>query len=79
MAQDFRSARFWAAELVEQALYPGALAVDATMGNGHDTLWLCGLVGENGHVYAFDVQREAVDRTRALLEGEGMSEQATLF
>lgn len=79
MAQDFRSARFWAAELVEQALYPGTLAVDATMGNGHDTLWLCGLVGENGHVYAFDVQREAVDRTRALLEGEGRSERATLF
>ncbi len=48
MARDFRSARFWAAELIEGALYPGARAVDATMGNGHDTLWLCNQVGGNG-------------------------------
>ena len=79
MARDFRSARYWAAELIEGALCPGARAVDATMGNGHDTLWLCRLVGENGRVYAFDVQREAVARTRALLEGEGVLERATLF
>lgn len=78
MANDFRSARFWAAELVEAALHPGARAVDATMGNGHDTLWLCRLVGESGRVTAFDVQPEAVSRTRALLEGEGMLERAEL-
>ena len=76
MAQDFRSARFWAAELIETALCPGARAVDATMGNGHDTLWLCRQVGETGHVYAFDVQPEAVERTRALLDGEGVAERA---
>ena len=78
MAGDFRSARFWAAELVEAALGPGSRAVDATMGNGHDTLWLCRLVGEKGRVDAFDVQREAVDRTRALLESEGVLERAGL-
>ena len=32
MANDFRSARFWAAELIEPALREGARAVDATMG-----------------------------------------------
>lgn len=79
MARDFRSARFWAAELIEGALYPGARAVDATMGNGHDTLWLCNQVGETGRVYAFDIQPEAVERTRALLAGEGMLERADLF
>ena len=79
MAQDFRSARYWASELVETALREGARAVDATMGNGHDTRWLCGLVGESGRVYAFDVQPEAVRRTRALLEAEGLSGRATLF
>ena len=65
MANDFRSARFWAAELIEGALYKGARAVDATLGNGHDALWLCSLVGEEGHVYGFDVQAEAVERSRA--------------
>ena len=79
MARDFRSARFWAAELIEPALYDGARAVDATMGNGHDTLWLCRLAGPAGKVYAFDVQPEAVTRTRALLEGEGMLARAALF
>ncbi|MBR1820121.1 MAG: methyltransferase domain-containing protein [Clostridia bacterium] len=79
MAQDFRSARFWAAALIEPALYPGARAVDATMGNGKDALWLCERVGPEGKVYAFDVQAEAVSRTRSLLEAAGVAERATLF
>ena len=79
MANDFRSARFWAAELIERALYPGAEAVDATLGNGHDALWLCGLVGETGRVYGFDVQQEAVERSRARLVEAGVAERATLI
>ena len=79
MANDFRSARFWAAELIGPALFPGARAVDATMGNGKDTLWLCGLVGETGRVYAFDVRGEAVARTRERLEREGVADRAALF
>ncbi|MBR3334064.1 MAG: methyltransferase domain-containing protein [Clostridia bacterium] len=79
MAQDFRSARFWAADMMQTALFPGAKAVDATMGNGRDTLWLCQRVGPEGHVYAFDVQPEAVERTRLRLKSEGLSERATLF
>lgn len=79
MANDFRSARFWAAELIEGALYEGARAVDATLGNGHDALWLCGLVGETGHIYGFDVQPEAVERSRARLSEAGMEARATLL
>ena len=79
MAQDFRSARFWAAEMMETALYPGARAVDATMGNGRDTRWLCERVGPEGRVFAFDIQPEAVDRTRSLLTGEGLADRAELF
>lgn len=79
MANDFRSARFWAAELIEGALYEGAHAVDATLGNGHDALWLCGLVGEEGHVYGFDVQAEAVERSRTRLIDAGVENRATLI
>ena len=78
MAQDFRSARYWAAELIEPALRPGAVAVDATMGNGQDTLWLCRLVAETGRVYAFDVQQEAVNRTRERLAEAGVLDRARL-
>ena len=33
---------------------PGDLVVDATAGNGNDTLWLAEAVGANGRVHAFD-------------------------
>lgn len=79
MASDFRSARFWAAELIEGALGEGKIAVDATLGNGHDTRWLCELVGEAGRVYGFDVQPEAVERSRARLIEAGVSQRARLF
>ena len=79
MATDFKSARFWAKEMIEEALFPGARVVDATMGNGYDTLWLCELVGENGKVYAFDIQQEAVNHTAERLEKAGVRERAALF
>ena len=79
MLQDFRSARFWAADLIEQAMYPGARAIDATMGNGHDTCWLCRLAGSNGYVYAFDIQPDALIRTLARLKTEGLDNRACLI
>lgn len=79
MATDFRSARFWAKEMIENAVFSGACVIDATMGNGHDTAWLCELVGESGKVYAFDVQQEAVERTAERLEQAGFRQRAELF
>ena len=78
MSNDFRSARFWAREMIENAMFEGARAVDATMGNGHDTRWLCDLAGETGKVYAFDVQVEAVARTEAALRADGLLLRAEL-
>lgn len=78
MATDFKSARFWAKEIIEDALYPGACVVDATMGNGYDTAWLCELVGESGTVYAFDIQQEAVENTAHRLEKAGLRDRASL-
>lgn len=49
----------------------GILA-DFTMGNGNDTLFLCSLVPE-GRVYAFDIQPEAVENTKARLEENGVT------
>jgi len=79
MAKDFQSARFWARDMIEEALREGGAAVDATMGNGHDTLWLCQAVGETGHVYAFDVQKEALERTDARLTEAGVRNRAELI
>jgi SAM-dependent methyltransferase len=41
------------------------VVVDATMGNGQDTLFLARIAS---YVYAFDIQNEALQKTRALLE-----------
>ena len=79
MAFDLKSARHWAEELLRQAAGPGAVVIDGTMGNGYDTLWLAELVGETGRVYAFDIQREAVERTRARLDEAGLAGRVTLF
>lgn len=43
------------------------LAVDATAGNGHDTLFLTREAGERGRVWAFDVQAAALDSAAKLL------------
>lgn len=45
----------------------GEVAADFTMGNGHDTEFLSQTVGEDGRVYAFDVQAAALESTRARL------------
>ena len=79
MPYELRSARYLAAEALERVIGPGDTVVDATMGNGHDTLTLCRLVGPVGRVYAFDVQRDAVERTRERLRDAGMLDRATLF
>lgn len=43
-------------------------AVDATCGNGHDTLELARMVGPSGRVVAFDIQAEALESAQALLD-----------
>lgn len=68
------SAVRWSHLLVEERLRPGDLVVDATAGNGHDTLFLARLVSPGGHVFALDVQERALANTRELLLGSGITE-----
>ncbi len=65
--------------LVSQTLQYGETAVDATAGNGHDTLKLARLVGQKGRVYAFDIQQNAVDKTACLLVDNGMRSRVELI
>lgn len=69
----------YAKELLSQAIEEGEIAVDATAGNGHDTLFLTELVGEKGHVYSFDIQQEAVHSTIEHLTKHGVSKRATVI
>lgn len=74
-----RNARHLAADYMRAVIRPGDTVVDATMGNGKDTQFLAELVGEGGRVYAFDVQAEAVERTRERLTQAGLAGRATLL
>ena len=62
-----------------QHLGEGDTAVDFTMGNGNDTLFLSKAVGESGKVYAFDIQEDALTSTRAHLKELGCPENYTLI
>ncbi|MFC5470577.1 class I SAM-dependent methyltransferase [Cohnella suwonensis] len=67
-------AQRWIAERVR----PGDAVVDATAGNGSDTLFLARTVGPGGRVYAFDVQERALASTLARLEASALDEGAKL-
>lgn len=54
--------------LLEKSVRKGETVIDATSGNGNDTLFLSKLVGENGHVLSFDIQKQAIEATEQLLE-----------
>ncbi len=64
---------------IRNHLHPGDVAVDFTMGNGHDTAFLSKNVGASGHVYAFDIQEQAVTSTARRLREAGCPENYTLI
>lgn len=50
--------------LIEEAVNKGETVIDATCGNGHDTVFLSNVVGDKGHVFGFDIQEQAIQHTR---------------
>jgi hypothetical protein len=66
-------------QLLREKLPPGGIAVDATMGNGHDTLFLASTLGVQGKVFAFDIQDQAICTTKARLNGCENCAHVTLF
>lgn len=63
--------------LLKETVETGDIVVDATAGNGYDTTFLAQLVGENGHVYAFDVQQQAIEATNKRLTEAGMADRVS--
>lgn len=70
-------------ELAQQrlaaVLQAGDHALDATVGNGHDTLFLARQVGATGHVWGFDVQADAIADTREQLIALGLQQRVSLL
>jgi predicted methyltransferase len=66
-------------QMADLVLEKGDRAIDATAGNGNDTVFLAQKVGPSGHVYAFDIQEAALAKVREKLQGKGLTEQVTLL
>lgn len=56
----------------EAIVMPGDLVIDATCGNGHDTLFLAklALTSQSGALFAFDIQPQALENTQRLVQTE---------
>lgn len=52
-------------DILKPLIRPGDWVIDATAGNGHDTLFLAECVGTEGRVLAFDIQEAALSSARA--------------
>lgn len=53
--------------LLKDRLNKAKIIVDATAGNGNDTLFLAQNAVSDAQIYAFDIQKEAIENTRFLL------------
>ena len=60
-------------------LQEGDRAIDATAGNGYDTLFLAEQVGPCGKVIAIDIQDCAIRSTREKLESAGLIDRVRLM
>lgn len=69
----------WCHEIIRSQAQTGGHYIDATMGKGNDTAFLCQLAGEKGSVLAFDIQKEALEMTEKKLEEKGLADRAKLI
>lgn len=53
---------------IQSVARPGDCLLDATAGNGYDTLFLARLAGPKGKVFAFDIQESALQSTAVRLQ-----------
>lgn len=79
MVQLYRNAVSIAHKVISTVVTNGDVVVDGTAGNGKDTLFLAQLVGEEGTVFAFDIQEEALERTKDKLIKAGLISRVKLI
>lgn len=51
----------------KQSIHPGVTVIDATVGNGHDTFFLAGLLKGQGRLIGYDIQPKALEQTQKRL------------
>ena len=69
----------WCRLFIAQQVREGDLCIDATAGNGHDTLFLSRLAKSSGQVLAFDIQKEALDAAQRRLMKAGADDNVSFI
>lgn len=77
--KDFLNAVEYSHVLLEKNVAEGDLVIDATAGNGYDTKFLAELVKDSGKVYAFDIQKKAINNTEKLLSENNLINRVELI
>lgn len=79
MKSDFSQGVDFSHYLLQTHLDRGVRVIDATIGNGNDTLYLARLVGKDGLVWGFDVQKKAIKNTRNKLEKNNCEDRVQII
>ncbi|MCX8130210.1 MAG: methyltransferase domain-containing protein [Clostridia bacterium] len=66
-------------DIISQVVTEGDTVIDATAGNGNDTVFLAGLVKDSGKVYSFDIQQQALEKTKKRLSEKGFADRVELI
>ena len=64
-------------EMILSVILENGIFIDATAGNGHDTLFLAQHIEKDSKILAFDIQEQAILQTRQLLQKNDLSEKVT--
>ncbi|WP_027109187.1 tRNA (mnm(5)s(2)U34)-methyltransferase [Lacticigenium naphthae] len=64
---------------LKEIVVPGDTVIDATVGNGNDTILLAQLVGKTGKVIGFDIQSQGLEETKTKLLLTGLTTQVSLY
>lgn len=65
--------------IIDKHIKEGSKVLDCTVGNGKDTLLLAELVGEDGKVYGFDIQNQALEITLSKLLNKNLQNRVHLI
>ena len=72
-----KKAQQFSHEMILSVNLEGGIFIDATAGNGHDTLFLAQHIEKGSKILAFDIQEQAILQTRQLLQNNDLAEKIT--
>ena len=61
----------WCQERIRQFMPEPLVCIDATAGKGRDTLFLCEITPDDGHILAMDIQEEAIKQAKERIRRAG--------